>query len=188
VQFPNNFANAEELTLDEGATNAAAAPSPPLSIVVPEQDHEKWCWAAVCTGVIAFYAQIDLFDQCRTASQIFNTDCCLNPSGCDSATFLDIALDHLHHFGNPSPDFDFTILDQEINQLGHPVCALIDFGSNVGHFVVIKQCYTGDDGVQYVGVVDPAPGRDHDAPEICTYDGFTVNYHGGRCDRAFRTV
>jgi hypothetical protein len=156
----------------------------PLPCQVPDQVKEQWCWAAVSAGVKNLYCSKTL-RPCDIASDIFNSPCCDDPSSCNDPMFLANALDRLGMLVQPIEGQ--LKIDQIAAQIdtGRPVCCFIDYGLEVGHFIVISGYVNGSSAM--VAVLDPAPGGPHDAPQFLPFSSFQMSYGKGVWTETYRT-
>lgn len=105
---------------------------------------DRWCWAAVAVLVArAFYE--DQWRQCDVANKVLQRgDCCLNNPVCNNLEELDRALDAVGHFnGQEGVPAELQDVKDSIDA-GNPVCARVDLGGGLYHFVMIYD-YSGDD-------------------------------------------
>src|SRR6266540_6660636 len=151
----------------DALAEAEAVPGVNLDIEVPEQEKGTWCWAAACAGIIKHFDHIEQ-DQCFVATRVLGGDCCQSP--CDQAVFMDIALSKIGHLVDTDDQLPFSTIQSEIGN--NPVCCWIDYGTPVGHFVIIIGWTIGNDGREYVFVVDPAPGAPQSDPDPMLFADF----------------
>ena len=114
-----------------------------LNFKMQRQELDYWCWAAVGASVAEFTHQREI-QQCELASRCLGlTSCCSTPSSCDEPWYLEYALEIT---GSLRFDKEGSVGLGEVQaqiDSGIPVCARLEYGANVGHFVAITG-YHGD--------------------------------------------
>jgi hypothetical protein len=172
------FEDSEEIddvvTAEEFVAGAATDGDNPLTIAVPKQEKEEWCWAAVCVGLRKFYDNEEI-RQCAIATEVIGGDCCTNGDMCNEPQFLSIVLDDMHYREAKKDQVTFDLIRAQIDK-GRPLCCFIDHGSDVGHFIVISG-YDADS--KQIGVLDPAPGEAHISPRMVPFSAFRISYNDG---------
>jgi len=145
-----------------------------LSLSVPHQEQDNWCWAATSSGVSHFYDPASPWTQCAIAnSDLARTDCCgSGASGpCNVYGFLDKALTTVGHFDHMAQVVaDFQTVDQEIDSR-RPLGVRVAWSGGGAHFVAIggyRELPT-----QYVHVEDPWYG-----PSDVAYTTVVSGYQG----------
>ena len=154
-----------------------------LNMTVPDQIKDEWCWAATCAGVREAFEQV-AHEPCQLAGEVLNLACCSDPDICNRAMFLSVALERLGYFVPPIEEqlsFD-AIAEQIAND--RPVCCFIDYGTAIGHFIVISAI---DPGSQSVGILDPAPSGPHSTPRFLPLESLQAGYGNGRWRETYRT-
>jgi len=156
----------------------------PLAFTVPDQEKSEWCWAAVGSGVRAFYEKQQLQRPCEIANEFVGGDCCANPDSCNVAQSLAAVLKDMgYRTIPPKEQVEFDVIKSEIDA-DRPVCCFIDFGTEIGHFVALTAY---DQDLRQVGVIDPAPGEAHDDPRMIPFASFRIDYNGGRWRETYLT-
>jgi hypothetical protein len=189
MELPTAFATAQPLGPPSALEAAIAAPAA-VTMTVPDQERDEWCWAAVCVGVREAYEQVTS-RVCEVAGEVLfgdGTSCCTNPDGCDEAMYLSLALGRLGYFAPPrvNKPLDFGEIADQI-ALGRPVCCFIDYGTAIGHFIVISAV---DPATKSVGVLDPDPNGPHVSPDFVTHAALVASYGqspSGRWKETYRT-
>jgi hypothetical protein len=164
------------------AREAATAPKT-LSMTVPDQIKDEWCWAATCAGVREAFEQV-AHDPCQLAGEVLNLTCCSDPDICNRAMFLSVALERLGYFVSPIEEqLSFDEIAEQI-AIDRPVCCFIDYGTTIGHFIVISAI---DPSSESVGILDPAPSGPHSSPRFIPLESLQAGYGNGRWRETYRT-
>jgi|GEM_PF-2014760 len=177
MPLPQIFDDSESVDVESGAPTAT-----PLDCRVPEQRKEEWCWAAVTAGIHEFYEH-ESIDQCRIASQIIGIECCPDNNACNEPRFLKVVLNDLGYEEAIEDQVDFDVIREQI-EMQRPLCCFIDFGTDIGHFIIITAC---DADSKRVGVIDPAKNQPHDTPRMITYQSFRLTYNDGTWRETYLT-
>lgn len=184
--FPRIFDDAQSLAPDSASLEevfALAGGVPPINMTVPDQRKDEWCWAASCAGVREAFEHV-ANDPCILAGEVLTLSCCQDPDSCNRAMALSVALDRLGYFAPPIEDqLDFAAIAAEI-QNGNPVCCFIDYGTPIGHFIVISAV---DAESESVGVLDPAPNGPHSEPQFIPLVSLRAGYKSGQWRETYRT-
>jgi hypothetical protein len=145
-----------------------------LSLSVPHQGQDNWCWAATSDGVSHFYDNASAWTQCGIAdSALGRTDCCgTGASGpCNVYGFLDQALTIVGHFDHIAGQAaGFQTVDDEIDA-GRPLGVRVAWSGGGAHFVAIGGYRESPQ--QYVHVEDPWYG-----PSDVAYTTLANSYQG----------
>ena len=109
-----------------------------LPMTMESQEQTNWCWAAVGTSVGLFF-KTGQWTQCATAGGCLENqpDCCGDPTPCNVYGYLNKALDYTKSLGSYGKG---TASASEIRtqiDLGHPVCALVNWEAGGAHFMAI---------------------------------------------------
>ena len=146
-------------TLVRASDLGGAGSANPLTLSMPVQAMENWCWAAVSLAVAQFFGRHG-YTQCSIASALAGTDCCADPTAgtCDHQRSLKDALIAVNSFRDRLDGAtSFKDMETEIDSqrpLGVRVQWPDDGG---GHFVAIAG-YAADQGRSDVVVDDPLDG------------------------------
>jgi hypothetical protein len=131
-----------------------------LRLIVPSQEGNNWCWAAVAVGVEAAYEGMAEC-QCAVAARVVGTECCPygKQTGCDTTQDLPCALGpHTNGLGSRDPSWKTDQFVKEQIVAGAPIAVRIEWSDNGGgHFVVISG-YIRVNGNFDVYVCDPEDG------------------------------
>jgi hypothetical protein len=172
----------ENISPEEIPTAVAGAQGQnPLGIVVPQQEKEEWCWAAVCAGLHTFYDH-EPIEQCKIAKEILHVDCCANKKACNEPRFLKLVLKDLGYREAIEDIVSFDVIQAQIDK-NRPLCCFIEHGK-IGHFIVISGY---DLHSKQVGVLDPAPAGPHDSPRLIPFESFRISYNGGTWKETYLT-
>jgi hypothetical protein len=142
--------------------------TPPVehSVEIPQQIFDNWCWAAVVSGLEAFFNVPAPRSQCRIVNDVLGTGACCpeaqaNVSLCNVPSAPQPALGNLFiervDAANGGTDFEFV--KQELVERGLPFLANLGFNNaRVGHLVVVSG-FTRRGSVIDLIVWDPYTGE-----------------------------
>ena len=88
------------ISLTGGAASGVERKWTLLSLQVPRQEQDNWCWAATSVGVARFYDSDSRWTQCRIVNRdLDRDDCCADGAGgpCDVYGYLERALGTVGH-------------------------------------------------------------------------------------------
>jgi hypothetical protein len=128
--------------------------------IIPQGDHEHWCWASVTAGICQFLEKrpYSLED---VAVKVLGPGCDAQPTPllCDIGWPLDRALTKEGHLAEPPKrTMTFKELQYQIDTLQKPVAIEITFQSAFGelpHACLIKGCLEVE-GSEEVVLLDPS--------------------------------
>jgi hypothetical protein len=129
--------------------------------IVPQGEHEHWCWASVTAGVCQFLEKRPYSLENVVVKVLDDTTCGDQPTPllCDIGWPLDQALSKVGHLKQPlNRTMTFQELQNEIDTLQKPVAIEIIFQSAFGelpHACLIKGCVEAD-GTEEVVLLDPS--------------------------------
>ena len=169
-------------------------------LVIPDQGRlDQLCWAAVASGISAFYKDNPPQQLCEIAKkqltqiQRFVPDCCAKSTAqdCNKQGDLAEALTMINHLdGLPIESFvEFNTVNQKdtVKQKTDaelPVCARVEFEGQGGHFVAIAGYDDSNPANILVKIYDPQGGQTVTLP----FDKFKTAYLGtGAWTRTFFT-
>lgn len=142
-----------------------------VSVSIPHQQQQNWCWAAVSVGITTFYGSTT-WTQGSVAQAELGLNCCAAPlpTSCDVPWYLDRALTRVQNFDHfVASAQSFTVVQAEINA-NRPLCCRIQWSIG-GHFVAISGWSINATGVEFVDVEDPDNGYNFQ-----TYTDFLTYY------------
>lgn len=152
----------------------ALAPAFQLSVNVPTQEKDEWCWCAVTVGICSFFDPSFALSQCQTASLVLGiADACTRPDDEDvNTTFaLNVALAKFNHLkAKVETRLTFDQVRQQID-LRKPVCVRVLFDDGSAHVLVIRGYRV--DANPMVATIDPRYGE-----SIMPLSEFANNYQG----------
>ena len=138
------------------------------------QSQDNWCWAANSASISIFYDAASTWTQCSIACQaLANANCCLNPTLCNVAWYLERALTITGNFsGAVIPgQLDANAITAQIDQ-GKIIGVRIGWSGGGGHFVSIYG-YNQAPTDFFVAIGDPIYGD-----STINLNNFTNNYQG----------
>ena len=137
-----------------------------------KQLQDKWCWAAIATGVDHYFFPGSSSTQCTVAKSVLNTaDCCSKPESCNKTAKLQDALDKLGLVPKIYTEkFTFKQIRKVIDA-GSPVCARIAWNAGGAHFVVICGYRIAASGAEIIEIADP-----YFPSSLVLYDDFLEAY------------
>jgi hypothetical protein len=157
------------------------------NFAIEQQNHDQWCWAAVCISVFRFFNDQRWKTQCALVNDTFNdvlagNDCCQNGASddCDRAWDIGLVLFNKGHMVLPqvSGPMDFDALTHEISNNRSPVVIRVQFDDGVtDHFVAIVGCALDQDGRQIIQVADPSGAAGNCS--TLEFENFPENYRPG---------
>ncbi|MFT4103364.1 MAG: papain-like cysteine protease family protein [Burkholderiaceae bacterium] len=134
-----------------------------LSVHVPTQLHDNWCWCATALGIHQSLGQDVTMTQCEAANLILErVDACTNGSdpNIDRTYELDIALEKLGNLRLPRIDqpIAFANVFSEVVNGQVPVGIRVGRKEDTqrGHFLIINGCW--EESTLWVSVSDPING------------------------------
>lgn len=179
--------------LDAPVTPLAAAPggvAKPviLSMNVPKQQRDEWCWAAVGVGIRNAYRELPPLSQCQLAADVFDdlNSCCDGDDDsdghCDGSQLLSPVLGAHHDRLAFAPEgSDLKFFTDEIDA-GHPVPVRMKKTGQTGHFVVVAG-YQRIPQDAHLFVWDPVTGTRIPV----SASGFLRSFRGWAWDYSYRT-
>ena len=118
------------------------------------QLQDQWCWAAVSASVEKYYAGPNGWSQCAIASYVLGAGCCGNPGSCNTAAYLQDALQVIRRLrGICLRDLTFDEVRAEITG-GNPIGVRTEWQGGGAHFVVIRG-FRNPPGYQLLNIADP---------------------------------
>ena len=148
-------------TATGGPTAGAPAPSRKRDFKCERQQANNWCWAAVTVSVADFYEKPSSHKQCTRANFHFGqTGCCANPdsTSCDKPFDPTVSLSAVGHFkSSQNSSLTFDQVKEQVNAMA-PIVCFIDWGTSVGHAVVIDGYAESSTGTRYLYGDDPGDG------------------------------
>ena len=128
-----------------------------VRLVVQDQLHSNWCWAACSTSVSRMFDPASRWTQCKVAdAELGGRGCCEDGSRCDEPWYLNRALARTGNLARyESRTVSIAKLRSQIDA-GRPVGARIGWAGGGGHFVMISGCL--DDATGILEVRDPKYG------------------------------
>jgi Peptidase_C39 like family len=139
------------------------------SVVIEHQHQDQWCWAAVTQSVCQYFGNITTQEDI-VSQTVNNPGCATAPDSCDFPFPIQFALQTMGRFDNQDGVLSFTNIQQQIDNLAHPVAITIAFNGPLGptnHYCLIKG-YSVVGGIPHVTVLDPAP--ENGAESHVSYD------------------
>src|ERR1035438_953034 len=129
--------------------------------IIPQGDHDHWCWASVTQGICQFLEKRPYSLEAVVVKVFDDTSCAEQPTPalCDIAWSLNRALTKVGHLtASLNRTMTFQELQNQIDTLEKPVAIEITFPSAFGdlpHACLIKGCLVVE-GNQEVVLLDPS--------------------------------